>query len=722
MSNLLVEGFATYGTGSVDTGTPVAKALTAGAWAEAPVTAGSVTNLVRGLPWDLSNVDYWITNYHAGGVVGYAGRRVLPSPLAKSRWSFHAAISFLPNLNGAAAPIQWRDNANNIVATLYIDSTGALRFDYGTGAVVTSGPVVVAKKDHHFECELDVTNSTFKCYVDDAEVINATGVALSADIAQFCVVASASNSDIYDLYFSNLIIRDDQGTYNNAFPIGDRRVATLYVNADDPTHDGWTPQYLRRFDVGILDLTAANAAVAAEITTDTDIGANEFTIEGQFRFQTLPTDANKAVLFGKWDGDNNKRSYELYLGGPALDNGLLVWRTSTDGTDSTTVDKVKWQWKPDVGHWYHVAMCRSAGELLLFIDGVQQGVAVADADTYFAGTARAAIGAEMSNGLPKVGTTLDGWQDEFRFSIGGSRYTANFPPPTAKFPRGVDDPEWGEVKWLSSWDTAVVVDDGPVTLALTALNGAAAITPNDGLNAYETMNKPTPDDDTFLEAALIPANGIFTMTNLPSANETVTVGTKDGTTAAVYKFVSALAAAFDVLIGADLAATAANLTAAINKGNGEGVVYGTGTVANADVSAEQLPSNQVLVTALVAGAAGNSIASTETCANAAWSGATLAGGLDIPSDSQFGLSRLPSNTTTVDSITLVGRQWKTDSGSGDTKLSFVGAGGAVAAGASKVLGVTPNLTFDTIEADPDTGAGLTPTSILLGKVRINRAA
>jgi hypothetical protein len=718
MSNIIVDGLATYGTGST---TVVKRALLSGAWAE----VNSVGGLTLGsLPWDAANKDIWLSggSDNFGGGPYYVARRVLPAAKSKAGFSFHMALPSLPLANDRAGAIRFLDSDNDTIATLMVGSTGTLIFDYVNGVKVTSGPVIVAEKDHHIECELDVTNATFKCYVDGTKVLDASSVNLdnTNDIAQFGAPMWNAASDA--VYLTSIIVRDDQGTYNNTFPIGDRRVATLYVNADDADHDGWTPQYLRKFDVGILDLTADNSAVAAEITTDTDIGANEFTLEGQFRFQTLPLSANKAVLFGKWDADNNRRSYELYLGGPDLDNGLLVWRTSTDGTDSTTVDKVKWQWKPDIGHWYHVAMCRSAGELLLFIDGVQIGVSVADTDTYYAGTARAALGAEMSANAVETGTVFDGWIDEFRFTLGGSRYTANFTPPTEKFPRDTDDPNWGEVKWLSSWDTATIVDDGPVTLALTALNNAKAITPNDGLHAYETMNKNTPDDDTFLEAALIPAEGTFTMTDLPSANETVTIGTSDGSTAAVYKFVSTLAAAFDVLIGSTLAATAANLVAAINKADGEGTAYGTGTVANADVTAEQLPSNQVKATALVAGTSGNSIASTETCTNAAWSGTTLSGGLDIPTNSQFGLSRLPSNTTIVDSITLVGRQWKTDSGSGSTKLSFVGAGGEVAAGETKTLGVLPNLTFDTIEADPDTSEGLTPTSILLGKLRINREA
>lgn len=727
MSNVIVEGFGTYGTGAASGATDtVSLAMLAGAWAQA--ATDSSTGL-GSLPWDSAAPDIFLySSYDSFGTAYRDGwRRVLPEALSTVMVSFQYAVSELPESSGYTF-LELRDDANNAICGLGITTTGGL-FVYGsshdTSLAATSGPVISAEAVQHIECKVTPATGEFVVYVAGTKVIDASGLTFAStdDVAQFTVLNVYSGAADARQYIGSLIVRDTAGSYNNTFPIGDRRVATLVVASDDAANQGWTAQPLHKFGAGILDLTASSACVYAEATTDTDIGANEFTFEGQFRFQNLPTGANKATLFSKWDGDANKRSYELYLGGPDLDNGLLVYRTSTDGTDSTSQDRGKWQWQPEVGHWYHVAMVRSADKLMLFIDGVLQGIAIDDDDTYYAGTARAAIGAEMDGTSVEPDTSLDGWVDEFRLTVGNARYTANFTPPTAAFPRNSSDAQWGSVKWLSSFDNAVVADDGPLTLALSVRGtGTAAITPGDGAHAYEVLNKTTPDDDTFLEAALIAAAGEFTMTDLPTAAETVTVGTTDGTTAAVYTWVSALAAAYDVLIGANLAACAANLSAAINAGDGEGTTYGTDTVANADVSSATNPANQVVATALTPGTSGNSIASTETCTKAAWGGTTLSGGQNIPDNSQFGFSRMPPNTVTVDSITLVGRQWKTDSGSGSTKLSFVGGDGGVAAGTANVLGTAPNLTFDTIEEDPDTSAGLTTASILLGKVRVERTA
>src|SRR5690606_9802287 len=152
---------------------------------------------------------------------------------------------------------------------------------------------------------------------------------------------------------------------------------------------------------------------------------------------------------------------------------------------------------------------------------------------------------------------------------------------------------------------------------------------------------------------------------------------------------SALTTAFDVLIGADIEETISNLIAAINTGPGEGTTYGTGTTINADAGAELLPSSQMLAIAATPGAAGNAIPSTTTCADGSWTDATLTGGADIPAYSAFGLEPLPRGVTVVDSITLVTRQWKTDSGSATTQAAFEGPGGAADQGTDRPISTSP---------------------------------
>jgi flagellin len=93
-----------------------------------------------------------------------------------------------------------------------------------------------------------------------------------------------------------------------------------------------------------------------------------------------------------------------------------------------------------------------------------------------------------------------------------------------------------------------------------------------------------------------------------------------------YTFAAAAGAANTVTIGATTADTLANLAAAVNGSAGAGVAYGSGTVANVDVSALAGPST-VTFTARVAGVGGNAVVSTTDDATFGFSNAgVLTGG------------------------------------------------------------------------------------------------
>lgn len=119
----------------------------------------------------------------------------------------------------------------------------------------------------------------------------------------------------------------------------------------------------------------------------------------------------------------------------------------------------------------------------------------------------------------------------------------------------------------------------------------------------------------------VAAVGTLTFSGTGTANDTITIGDR------VYTLVSALTAANQVLIGGSATASAANLVAAINGAAGAGTTYGTGTIANGDVSASNA-AGVITLTSRQAGAAANSIATTESGTGTAFGAATLTGGRD----------------------------------------------------------------------------------------------
>ena len=764
MSNVFVEGFATYGLGTFNTPSTDsrAQAMLAGRYAALGPNGG--TFKLGTLPWASADTDLYLNS--AGFTDNYqfeGARTVLPVASNTVVASFYGALDSLPTI-AAASFLVFSDGSNNPLIGIGVSTTGAIfgyRMNYQTHGPTppafeiiaeSSGPVLTAQNAAHIEVKLVCGTSgsnTLEVQVNGTTVINATGLAMSWDPTQTFPHPNSNAcaqvtilSDITTLgatatgpttYIGNLILRDGNGSVNNDI-VGDRRVATLFVNGDDATHQGWTGQPIRRFGAGVLSLSANAAggnddsAVVAHPSSQLDIAAQQFTIEGNFRFQGVPSSSNKAVLYSHWDEAANHRECELYVGGPSLEGGNIVFRVSTDGTGGTITEVISWPAQFVVGHWYHVAVARDgSNKTRLFINGVIQGPAATDSHSYYAGGssgAYAAIGADTNAGAGVGNTGFDGWQDEFRLTIGACRYTANFSPPVAAFPRGGGDASWADVVWISGWDSGTLLDESSFARTLSADDGALATLPNDGDFNFETMNKSAPPlDDSFIEAALLAASQILTYTANATANATVTVGTKDGSTAAVYTWKSSLTgSSFQVLVGASLAASLSNLAAAINAGAGAGTVYGTGTTANHDVGAAVLGATELTATALTAGAAGNSIACSSTDSNGTWGSTTLAGGQDIPGYSQFTYSRLPSNATIVDSITLLSRSWKTDAGVCTVKTSFVGSGGGVAAGANLAVTTAPTFHTDVIEADPDTSGAITPTTVTGGKIKVDRTS
>jgi hypothetical protein len=116
------------------------------------------------------------------------------------------------------------------------------------------------------------------------------------------------------------------------------------------------------------------------------------------------------------------------------------------------------------------------------------------------------------------------------------------------------------------------------------------------------------------------ATGTLTFTGQPADGDTVTIGAKVYTFQAVLTNVDG-----NVFIGANLAATIANLADAINLGAGAGVDYAAATTLHTQV-AGTAGATTLIATAKEAGTGGNAIATTETSANASWGGATLSGG------------------------------------------------------------------------------------------------
>lgn len=149
------------------------------------------------------------------------------------------------------------------------------------------------------------------------------------------------------------------------------------------------------------------------------------------------------------------------------------------------------------------------------------------------------------------------------------------------------------------------------------------------------------------------ASGTLTIANaVPAAADTVTVG------GLAYTFRASLVDGGDprdVLIGGDIAATRANLIAAVNGDAGEGTTYGEGTVAHPAVYATAGSAGVTNFIARDPGDEGNAITLAKvfaTGANGTVSGATLTGGSDDADALPFGILAHPVVMTNGQSMSV----------------------------------------------------------------------
>lgn len=132
-------------------------------------------------------------------------------------------------------------------------------------------------------------------------------------------------------------------------------------------------------------------------------------------------------------------------------------------------------------------------------------------------------------------------------------------------------------------------------------------------------------DSTLLPSLLeyIASSSTLTGTSNFGNTETVTIDTK------VYTFQTTLTDVDgNVQIGGSLAASLLNLLNAINLTGTPGTDYALSMTLHPTVTATASDATTLDVEAKTPGTAGDTIATTETAANASWTGATLAGGQD----------------------------------------------------------------------------------------------
>ena len=180
----------------------------------------------------------------------------------------------------------------------------------------------------------------------------------------------------------------------------------------------------------------------------------DFTMEAFVNFFQPPAAGTFPVILSQRTSDQNNEAFVFYYD---VNAGALRFIFNTNGAATRTVYSAAWV--PTFGTWYHVAVSRSAGNLLLFVDGVLLS-STAISGSMFDSTARMGIGTGGTSDSSVL--QFPGAIDALRVYKGVAKYTSSFavscplpaPAPTPGVLSVVAATGYGEVTFADFVDGA----------------------------------------------------------------------------------------------------------------------------------------------------------------------------------------------------------------------------------------------------------------------------
>lgn len=684
MAVVFMDGFDHY---SGTTGTDITGIMTSGTYAGAVAIKTGTGRNGMCCAFQYANNPYF--------------RYVLPEDVTTISLAFALYNGSIPT--GTRKLLDLRSSSNGNLVSVYVTATGAFEVinDSDTTQTYTSQTGFTGGAWHHVELVVVMGGdgvSTIKLALDEETILSTTTATLPTTAVSMFSIGQASTPPASEFSFmiDDLIVRTGDTTL-----YGDQSVGTLLPVSD--VNSTWTVEPVRKFGTYAYN-GEAGAGFYMSDRAVLELGSGDYTIEGWFKFTALPSSSSKSTLFAHGSTSSSGTfSYQLYLGGSAVDGGNLVFAVSTDGTSDTVTELVSCPFPFVLGLWYHIAVARSSGVTNLFVNGQKLSADVADTNTYYDSSASVDIGYDRY-----ASTHFYGLIDEVRFTVGYCRYTDNFTVPTAKFGRSsAVDAYFSYVELLVGFDSGSIVDDSQNGITFSGNTTAStyitsADTSDD--NAYASLAGLSCIDYGTVVAPLTQAHGYIVFESNPAEGATVTVGST------TYTFTATVSAANSVLIGSTAAASASNLVLAINASGTAGTTYGSGTTANADVGATDFNGACVYLTALSAGTAGNSVALAASSSTVSLSGSTLTGGQAIPGAQSVKLDTLDYNTTEVYAFMSVLRVGKSDSGTCKVQPSFTTRTGLAGSGTEFSLASSQETNTEVWETAPD-GSTLSPATL-----------
>jgi len=232
MALLFMDGFDHYGPG--DTGRDN---MLNGVWAQ--MSSATIDNSKA-----RTGIRSLLTT---GSGTGDGARRVLPGATKSILgWGYALWMDGLPTTPNSQTIMSVRNNINEALLSIGMDTTGRITVHQGdideNSIFTTDEPLILTQTWNHLEAKFDISGS-IELRLNGVTVINLTGITYnsSGGIAQimlgprFFVFGGGERP----MWADDMFAWDTSGSLNNDW-LGDRRVLTIFPNANDPSFADYT--------------------------------------------------------------------------------------------------------------------------------------------------------------------------------------------------------------------------------------------------------------------------------------------------------------------------------------------------------------------------------------------------------------------------------------------------------------------------------------------------
>jgi hypothetical protein len=215
---------------------------------------------------------------------------------------------------------------------------------------------------------------------------------------------------------------------------------------------------------------------------DFTLGAGDWTFDFWIKYPDL-LGTTTATIFSKRQDANNYYRLQATVVDYGIVKGIDLLFTRKEGAVLTNYNKITTI--PDIlsGAWHHIELCNSGGHLLCFVDGVLYYTDAWELIEFSDITGAFEIG-RFGDGSDY----LNAYIDEFRYSLGVARHTANFTPATSAYKRATVDDEYTALLFhITGTHGALVVSD---VLGLTSFTDYTASTLSSTINTSQYKFSP----------------------------------------------------------------------------------------------------------------------------------------------------------------------------------------------------------------------------------------